>query len=163
MISEFPRVGKKCWVQRCAGYELPVGLADRSQVTVIDWEGFSGRCRDERGTVWDLVRTQIEPGLYLYLDGQKCGESHPKFAEYLRAGLAANLVRLEAGGQQSAAFERMLRESISCTRWYLARNGFDPDQPPAGPCPQITAPGRIVSTSPHLPVPANGEPRRMRS
>ena len=128
---------------------------------VIEWEGFEGRCRDESGKVWKLFRTQIEPGLFLYLDGEKCAESHPKFAEFMRSSLADNIARLRSGSVDSPALERLLEDNISRTRWYLERNGFDPDQPPSGPTPQITAQPRNVASNPRMPT--NAEPRRMRS
>jgi hypothetical protein len=67
MFSEFPRVGKPCWVSSCTGYHLPPGLPERSRVTVMEWEGALGRCRDENGHDWTLCRTQIEPGIFLSL------------------------------------------------------------------------------------------------
>jgi hypothetical protein len=137
MFSEFPQGGKPCWVSSCTGYRLPPGLPERSRVTVMEWEGALGRCRDENGHDWTLCRTQIEPGIFLYLDGGRCDEPHPKFAEFFRHALAEGEAKLASGNYTYS--EHKLQNDLSHWRWYLERNGYDAHEPPRGPRPKMTS------------------------
>lgn len=143
IFQEFPYIGQKCWVQTVIGYPLPAGLEDRDSVTVIDVGAQRIVVRNRQRLEWDLPRISLDTGRSMYLDGELVGEHHPKFAEYIRHALLA----LDRERETAAGTESDCQERISDWRWLLERNGFDPDEPPKGECPQNTG-GCVGPSSP---------------
>lgn len=168
MVGRIPIPGNRCWAEFCGSYGLPPGLADRTPLVIVDWNEFVGTVRDEEGHVWSVNRVQIDTGYTFHLDGEECHESHPKSAVYLQHSVRKLNALLETSLEEwTRPVSRFAcEEQLSRTRWYLERNGYDPDGPiPAGPAPRLTAGSRTASApNPRLPVgKGDEEPRRMRS
>ena len=168
MIGAFPIPGNRCWANFCGSYGLPKGLADRTPLLILDWCEFRGRFRDESGMIWELCRVQIDTGFSFYLDGEEFHESHPRCAAYLRHSVEkqARILRESLDDWKHATSRFDCEGQLSRTRWYLERNGYDPDTPlPPGPIPKATAtPKGRSASNPRMPIRNTGDsPRRMNS
>lgn len=159
MYSAFPKPGQRCWAHFCGSYGLPAGLVERTPLTFVRNVDVSYLFRDAAGGEWRLAFPQFEGTDFQYLDGERCDESHPKFAEWTRHSLAEKVAKGEP--EVYSSIVHITGGEIERLRWRLERNGFDPDQPPAGPCPRVTEGPVIRTRNPRLPV--KDEPRRMRS
>ncbi|GAA5117118.1 hypothetical protein JIN84_17880 [Luteolibacter yonseiensis] len=167
MLQQYPKLGEWGWAVNVMPYELPVGLADRSRVKVIEIRDSNDYVvEDEQGRRWDLTRIHLDGGIIYYLDGKPYYESHPVAVHYLRHYLLELEDRI-ARRDGYSIYE--MQENRDDMRWHLARHGIDPDGPmPPGPPPAFTgAPRRGPSSNPRAPQsfrPETEEPvRRMNS
>jgi hypothetical protein len=156
MIGEYPQEGKWCWANDRAGYGLPDGLQDRTPVRVIEEMMPHFIVENEHGSRWKLFLAQLDAGYTFWLDGEPCFENHPKAVHYL----LNSLKRLEKEKCELMDFEISRAERRSDLRWYLERNGNDPDAPqPPGPVPRFTGSTMRTSTySPRAPRQSQGTP-----
>lgn len=163
VYADFPKPGQRCWAYFCGSYGLPTGLAERAPLTFVRNVDVRYLFRDTEGREWLLGFPQFDGTGYQYLDGERCNESHPRFVEWLRHLLAEKLAQGEPEAYSSIV--HIVDGEIDRLRWRLVRNGHDPDQPPAGPCPRVTpGPRGRATPNPRLPVRSEGaQPRRMNS
>ena len=167
MTSAFPIPGRRCWAVDCAGYHLPPGLAARSPLTILEWREFTGQVRDSSGQLWDLMRTQIDTGYTFFLDGEDCHESHPRCAHCLRhkAREIEKILTMSLEDLNRPVLRFTHEDNLSMVRWYLERNGYDPDVIPSGPPPRASCnPNPGKAANPRLPPRHDdSRPRRMNS
>ena len=134
IFQEFPYVGQNCWVHTVIGYPLPARLEDRDPVTVIEAGNQRVVVRNRHRQEWDIPRINVDTGYSVFLDGQRVGEHHPKFAAFFRHALH----ELEAKRGRFTGSESDRQAQISKWRWNLERNGYDPDAPVRRcPSPQL--------------------------
>lgn len=155
MFLELPVTGKTGWVIDSARCPLPDGLEHRAPVTVVGVARQTVVVRDESGRTWVLARMQVDVGGGWWLDGEYCPETHPKAVLHLRHTLRALEERMRREQDELHGSPTWWQEDVERARWYLTRNGFDPDESlPGGEPPVLTgAPGR-KSDRPRIPVTA---------
>lgn len=155
MFLDLPAPGKTGWAIDSARSPLPDGLPYRARVTVTGVTPQTVVVRDEAGRTWVLGRMQVDTGGGWWLDGEYCPETHPKAALHLRHTLAALEERMRRERNELHGSPDWWQEDVERARWYLTRNGHDPDESlPEGEPPVLTGePGR-KSDSPRIPADA---------
>lgn len=134
------------WVIDSSHSPLPSGLPHRARITVVE-VGLAGDRKnpeivveDENGRQWAVTRHQLDVGHTLCLDGEYCPETHPKAVLFLRHVLRDLEERIRAEIEELHGSATWWQDDRERTKWYLSRNGFDPDEElPPGPSPRLTA------------------------
>ncbi|RYD19032.1 MAG: hypothetical protein EOP88_20445 [Verrucomicrobiaceae bacterium] len=142
MFFERPEIGKSGWAVDSLRHPLPTGLAGRSPVVVTGMEGPGIQVRDTRDREWTLCRQQVDVGQGYWLDGEYHAETDPKAVLHLRHTLLALEQRMRRETEELHGSPSWWQDDRDRVRWYLSRNGNDPDEPlpPGSQAPRLTGP-----------------------
>ncbi len=135
MIQIEPKVGAKCWVDGDWEEEEDLPWPDRQQLTIVavDPDSTDFVVRDEHGLEEEVSMGMVDTGVYYLMGREEIPESHPLAAEFHRHAVAQ--AKEEIPGITDQSLREMAEASMNEFRWYLERNGYDPDEPPHGPKP----------------------------
>lgn len=145
MFMVIPEAGMSGWVIESPPSPLPSGLSHGERITVVKVGLADDRrtaqivVKDQNGRQWVVTRHQLDVGHAMYLDGEYCLETHPKAVSYLRHLLLELDARIRAEREELHGSATWWEGDREQTRWYLSRNGHDPDETtPVGPAPTLT-------------------------
>lgn len=129
MSLKLPEIGKRAWAIDSIPYPLPNGLENWTEITIEESGAAGIRVCDPQGREWMLCRAQVDAGHGYFLDGEYCDEAHPKAALHLRHTLLALAERMRREREELHGSATWWQGDVDRTRWYLSRNGYDPDEP----------------------------------
>lgn len=140
MLLKLPEIGNRAWAINSIRCPLPDGLENRTEISVLETGTRGIVVQDQRGRKWMLSHIQVDAGHGHFLDGEYCFETHPKAVLHLRYSLLALEERMRGEREELHGNPAWWQEDRERIRWYLSRNGFDPDDPvpPDSRPPELT-------------------------
>ncbi len=132
VIPILPKLGMRGWAVDTLRAPLPNGLLHQTPVTVSEVSG-NGRGSkvavvDENGTGWTLCLLQVDVGLEHCVGAERYHESEPKALAYLTRALLEVEARMRREREELNGSPGWWQEDRDRLRWYLSRNGVDPDE-----------------------------------
>lgn len=122
---------------------LPNGLLHQTPVTVSELSGDGRGSKvavvDENGKCWTLCLLQVDVGHEHCVGAERYNESDPIALAYLKRALLEVEGRMRKERDELNGSPGWWQEDRDRLRWYLSRNGVDPDEnhSPGDP-PQLT-------------------------